>query len=114
LDGFLLFSDPVKPDVKKSLDLLKNLGVNVKVLSGDSVTVTRSVALKVGLSVGNDEIISGEQLDGLSDEKLSEYAYKYNFFARLTPGQKYKIVTALNQEGHIVGFLGDGINDARR
>lgn len=110
--GFLLFSDPVKVGVKDTLDVFKKLGVQIKILSGDSLVVTRSVANEVGLDVKDEDIVTGETLEGLSDSQLEEYARKYNFFARVTPEIKYKIVASLNREGHIVGFLGDGVNDA--
>lgn len=112
LVGLILFSDPVKPDVKKSIELFQRLGVTIKILSGDSVVVTKSVAEQVGLTIAKKDIISGELLEGIPDSKLEQYACNYNFFARITPEQKYKIVAALNQEGHVVGFLGDGVNDA--
>ncbi len=110
--GFLLFTDPVKPDAKKSLQQLQKLQVKIKIISGDSPIITCSVAKQVGLEVSEKDIVSGEVLARLSPAQLKQYAYQYNIFARVTPEQKYQIITALNQEGHIVGFLGDGINDA--
>ena len=110
--GFLLFSDPIKEDAKASLEMFRQLGVKIKILSGDSVIVTKNVANQVGLEVDIDNIVTGDVLEGLSDEEIEKYALKYDFFARITPLQKYKIVAALNKENHIVGFLGDGVNDA--
>lgn len=112
LRGLLLFSDPVKANIEETLTLFLKLGVKIKILSGDSLVVTRSIAQQVGLKVSPEEIISGEELEGLSKNEFKEAVRKYNFFARVTPEQKYQIVTFLSQEGHVVGFLGDGINDA--
>ncbi|MGB9637448.1 MAG: cation-translocating P-type ATPase, partial [Microgenomates group bacterium] len=110
--GFLLFSDPIKIGVKDTLGIFRKLGVQIKILSGDSVVITRSIANKVGLDVKDEDIITGEMLEKLSEDQFEEYARNYNFFARVTPEIKYRIVASLNKEGHIVGFLGDGVNDA--
>ncbi|MGB9911527.1 MAG: magnesium-translocating P-type ATPase [Microgenomates group bacterium] len=112
LVGFLLFSDPLKPNIKKSIKLLQELGIKIKILSGDSLVVTKSIANQVGFKVDENKIFSGENFKILNKEKLEEAAWKYDFFARLTPEQKYQIVAFLNKKGHVVGFLGDGINDA--
>lgn len=109
--GILLFEDPVKSDVKEALDIFRNLGVSVKILSGDSMVVTKKVANEVGFNISDEDVIAGDILEGLSEEKIGEYARKYDFFARVTPEQKYKLIASLNKEGHIVGFLGDGVND---
>jgi Mg2+-importing ATPase len=110
--GLLLFHDPIKPEIKKSLELFQKLGVKVKILSGDSPIITRKVARQVGFQLSDQEVISGEQLEGLSASQIEKMARQYDFFARVTPIQKEQIVASLNQEGHVVGFLGDGINDA--
>ena len=110
--GFLLFLDPPKKTVKESLKILQNLKVNIKVLSGDSPIITRKICNEVGLSIVNNKVITGEELTRLNEDKLGEYCYKHNVFARVTPEQKYKIVASLKGQGHIVGFMGDGINDA--
>lgn len=112
LVGFLLFHDPIKPEAKKSLRLFQDLGVKIKILSGDSVEITKSIAKQVGINVNKEKILSGEELEFLPETTFEKYAWKYNLFARLTPEQKYKIVASLNKKGHVVGFLGDGINDA--
>lgn len=110
--GFLLLNDPIKTDAKKSLDLFQNLGIEIKILSGDSLVVTRRVINQIGLKSANNDIISGDELDKLSESEIQKFAHQYNFFARITPEHKYRLVNALNKEGHIVGFLGDGVNDA--
>jgi len=112
LIGFLLFLDPPKKTAKESLDLLKKLGVDIKVISGDSPIVTRKICTEVGLKIFEGRVIIGEELDKLSDKEFEYYSHKYTVFARVTPEQKRRIVASLNKEGHIVGFLGDGINDA--
>lgn len=125
--GFLLFIDPPKKTAKSSLKLLKKLGISIKIISGDSSLVTRKICYDVGLCsdlptkdnilketgfvVEKNRVVTGEELEDLSEEEFREYVKKYNVFARVTPEQKYKIVSTLMGEGHIVGFLGDGIND---
>lgn len=110
--GFLLFQDPPKSSVQETLQMLQRLKVSLKVITGDSPIITRKICNDVGLSIAEDRIITGEELERLNDKQYEEYAQKYTVFARVTPEQKQKIVASLNKEGHIVGFLGDGINDA--
>lgn len=112
LIGFLLFLDPAKPTVKESLVTLEKLGVRIKVISGDSPVITRKICQDVGLEIISNRIITGDDLENIDDKKYEEYSNQYNVFARITPEQKYKIVSSLNKEGHIVGYLGDGVNDA--
>jgi len=109
--GFLLFLDPPKETAKKSLKTLQRLGVAVKVISGDSPTVTKKICHDVGLSI-IERVITGTELESLNESEFAECSLKYNVFARVAPEQKFKIVESLTREGHIVGFLGDGINDA--
>src|SRR5208282_5633191 len=89
---------------------LNQHGVTVKVLTGDNDRVTRKVARDVGLSA--DEILLGSQVEAMSEEELELSAERLTVFAKLTPAQKERIVRALNRRQHVVGFLGDGINDA--
>jgi len=110
--GFLLFSDSPKHTVKESLKILQNLKVNIKVLSGDSPIITRKICKEVELPIVDDKVIIGEEFNHLNEDEFRKYCYKYNVFARITPEQKYKIVASLKSQGHIVGFMGDGINDA--
>lgn len=110
--GFFLFLDPPKKTVRESLHMLEELHVAIKVISGDSPIITKKICEDVGLPILENRVITGEELESLSDKKIEEYAQKYNVFARVTPTQKYKLVAALNKEEHVVGFLGDGINDA--
>ncbi|MCX6784126.1 MAG: magnesium-translocating P-type ATPase [candidate division WWE3 bacterium] len=108
--GFLLFRDPIKPSAIEALKLLQRLQVNIKIISGDSVEVVKKVAAEVGLSV--DRIVSGEMLEERNPTEFEALIKDNILFARVTPKQKYDIVATLNKEGHIVGFLGDGVNDA--
>ncbi|MBI4130831.1 magnesium-translocating P-type ATPase [Candidatus Roizmanbacteria bacterium] len=112
LRGFLLFEDPPKESAKHSLSLFKNLGVAIKVVSGDSPRIVKKIAIETGLSTNAEQVITGEELQPLSREAFADTVRQHRLFARITPEQKYMIVLSLNQEGHIVGFLGDGINDA--
>ena len=112
LIGFLLFIDPPKDTVKEALVMYQKLGVEIKVLSGDSPIITRKICSEVGLKILQNKVIVGDDLEKLSDEELENYAERYNVFSRVTPEQKYRIVQILNKNGHVVGFLGDGINDA--
>jgi Mg2+-importing ATPase len=110
LAGFMAFLDPPKETAAPALLALKGHGVTVKILTGDNATVTRKVCHDVGLKPG--VIVSGNDLDALSDSELSALAERTMVFAKLTPLQKTRVVQALRASGHTVGFLGDGINDA--
>lgn len=109
--GFLLFNDPLKPGVDSAIAKFQSMGVNLKILSGDSLSVTESIAAKAGINFKKEQSITGEQLDNLSEENLRDAVRNHVIFARVTPEQKYKIIESLNYEGHVVGFLGDGVND---
>jgi len=110
--GFLLFLDPPKQTAKESIERLRKLKVDVKIITGDSPVITRKICADVGLEIAEGKVVTGDELEKLSPAEFEKYCEKYNVFARVTPEQKFKIVSALNKEGHIVGFLGDGINDA--
>jgi Mg2+-importing ATPase len=108
--GFLVFFDPPKKDAQKTLRDLANLGIHVKVISGDNRHVTAHLAEAVGLNPKS--ILTSEQLAKLSDEALSQVAPRTDLFVEVDPQQKERIVRALQRTGHAVGYLGDGINDA--
>jgi Mg2+-importing ATPase len=110
LDGFIAFLDPPKETAKSALEALANNGIKVMVLTGDNDIIAGKVCREVGLKF--DKIITGNELDNLSDPEVSDLIEKHQIFARLTPMQKGRIVTLLRQNGHVVGYMGDGINDA--
>jgi Mg2+-importing ATPase len=110
LAGFISFSDPPLPDAAEMLAALRRDGVAVKILTGDSELVTRHVCERVGLDGGR--IVLGENVDQMSDSALIHVAERTNVFARMSPAQKNRVLLALKRRGHVVGFLGDGINDA--
>lgn len=108
--GYIAFLDPPKESAIKAIKALNNNGVRVKVLSGDNEVITRRVCRWVGMDV--DEIMTGEQVDKLTDDDLAEASQRIPVFVRINPLQKARIVNSLRRRGHVVGYLGDGINDA--
>ncbi|MDR1841728.1 MAG: magnesium-translocating P-type ATPase [Holophagales bacterium] len=110
LIGYLAFLDPPKESAARAIAALHEHGVTVKVLTGDNDAVTHSVCKQVGLSAGN--ILLGADVEGMDDGELKEAAEKNTVFAKLSPRQKARIVAALRDNGHTVGYMGDGINDA--
>lgn len=110
LTGFIGFLDPAKPSAQPAIEALQKLGVRVKVLTGDNEIVTRKICKDVGIPVHN--IINGRDLDGMSDDLLAERMDSVSVFAKLNPLQKVRVVKILRSQGHTVGFMGDGINDA--
>jgi Mg2+-importing ATPase len=109
--GFLLFLDSPKPEAREALEQLARLGVVVKVMSGDSPAVTQRICREVGLPIAEERVVTGADLATLSTADIHEHAGRYNAFARVTPEQKYQLVSAIRAQGHVVGFLGDGVND---
>ena len=110
IEGLLTFLDPPKESAAKAITALNENGVTVKVLTGDNPVVTARICQQVGIDCG--EIFTGEAIAAMSDEQLAQAAARSSVFAKLTPLQKSRILRALQQQGHTVGFLGDGINDA--
>ncbi|TAJ73924.1 MAG: magnesium-translocating P-type ATPase [Phenylobacterium sp.] len=110
LEGFLAFRDPPKADASAAIAHLREMGVSIKVISGDNRYVLRHVAEAVGIQ--DAELITGAQLARLKDEALWNRAERATLFAEVDPQQKERIVRALQRRGHCVGYLGDGINDA--
>lgn len=110
LIGFLAFLDPPKESTPLAIKALKEHGVTTKVLTGDNDKVTRNICRQVGMSV--DRIVLGSEIDEMSDAQLAEIAEKVSVFAKLSPQQKARIIAVLRENGHIVGYMGDGINDA--
>jgi P-type Mg2+ transporter len=110
LAGFLTFSDPPLLDAGAAVEALRGDGVKVKILTGDNELIARHVCSQVGLNA--ERVISGEEIDRLTPPALAHVAEKHTVFVRVTPAQKHRIILALKGRGHVVGFLGDGINDA--
>jgi P-type Mg2+ transporter len=110
LAGFLTFSDPPLETAKLALQDLKRDGIQVKILTGDNELVTRHICEQVGLDV--ERLILGEELERISDPALAQVVEQTSVFARVSPAQKNRIILALKRRSHVVGYLGDGINDA--
>lgn len=110
LIGFLAFLDPPKESTASAINALNDYGVNVKILTGDNDKVTAAVCKQVGIKVNN--LLLGSDIEEMDYELLREAVEETNVFAKLSPNQKTKVVEALKDNGHTVGFMGDGINDA--
>jgi P-type Mg2+ transporter len=108
--GFIAFLDPPKETAAQAIRALNQYGVQVKVLTGDNDIVTRKICKEVGLPV--ERILLGHEIDQMTDADLADVTEQVNVFAKLTPAQKQKIILAMHSKGHVVGFMGDGINDA--
>ena len=107
--GYIAFLDPPKDSAAEAIADLAKAGVSVKILTGDNDIVTRKICKDVGLKV--DRIVLGSEIEHMSDDALAELATTAIVFAKLSPPQKAKIIEALHRKGHVVGYLGDGIND---
>jgi Mg2+-importing ATPase len=110
LAGFMAFLDPPKESAAPALRALNDHGVSVKILTGDNEVITRRVCAEVGIDAGR--ILLGHEIEALDDKALSAVAAETTVFAKVSPGQKARIIQILQARGHVVGFLGDGINDA--
>ncbi|HEV3480725.1 MAG TPA: HAD-IC family P-type ATPase, partial [Candidatus Acidoferrales bacterium] len=108
--GYLAFADPPNPDAADSIAAMRRDGVELKILTGDNELVARHVCEQVGLA--NPMIILGDELNRTSDPALQHLAEQATVFARVSPVQKHRIIHALKLRGHVVGYMGDGINDA--
>lgn len=108
--GYVSFFDPPKASATEALDLLRKAGVRVKVLTGDNGLVTQKVCSNVGLKA--ERVVSGAELSRLAPQEFSQLVQEQDIFVKLSPAQKEQIVRALREAGHVVGFMGDGINDA--
>ena len=109
-EGVILFSDPPKPDVGKAIASLAQQGIALKIITGDNDLVARHVAGLVGLQV--DGVLTGDQMRRLTHPALVARAPRTTIFARVDPDQKLQVIRALRESGHVVGYMGDGINDA--
>lgn len=108
--GFVAFLDPPKKGVKNTIKNLKKYGVTTKILTGDNQYSTENICKLVGIQ--NKQILLGEDVDKMSDEELSKQVEDINVFARMNPLQKERIIKILKKNGHVVGYMGDGVNDA--
>ena len=108
--GFVAFLDPAKKDVKSTLKKLKNIGITTKILTGDNPYAANNICNLVGLE--NKETLLGTDIDKLSDEELAKKVEEVNVFARMNPLQKERVVKQLKNNGHVVGYMGDGVNDS--
>jgi P-type Mg2+ transporter len=110
LAGFAVFSDPVLPDARRTIERLRRDGIEIKILTGDNERVARHIGEEVGL--GGGRLVLGTEIETMTDTALAAVAERSSVFARVSPAQKNRILLALKRRGHVVGFLGDGINDA--
>ncbi|HEX8966282.1 MAG TPA: magnesium-translocating P-type ATPase, partial [Chloroflexota bacterium] len=108
--GFVAFLDPPDPTAAATLARLAAAGLSMKILSGDSELVTRTICEQVGLR--HDRVVLGEEMERISDHALWALVEQVDVFARVSPAQKNRVIRALKHRGHVVGYLGDGINDA--
>ncbi len=108
--GFLLFLDPPKDDAKQLVSELNKLGVDLKIITGDNRYISKYTAESVGFPIKG--LITGDELDKMSDEAILHAVESNNIFAEVDPNQKEKVILSLKKQGHVVGFMGDGINDA--
>lgn len=108
--GFVAFLDTAKKDVKSTLKKLKNIGITTKILTGDNPYAANNICNLVGLE--NKETLLGTDIDKMSDEELAKKVEEVNVFARMNPLQKERIVKQLKNNGHVVGYMGDGVNDS--
>ncbi|MEM5811618.1 MAG: magnesium-translocating P-type ATPase [Candidatus Aenigmatarchaeota archaeon] len=108
--GFLCFTDPPKHEVKEVVNMLKKLGIEIKILTGDNALIAEHVMREVDIEIKG--VLSGAEIQSMNETELQKAVEESNLFVRLTPNQKVKIIEALRKNGHVVGFLGDGANDA--
>ena len=109
--GLLVLSDPPKEDAAPAISRLKSLGIKLKILSGDDPVVTADVCHKLGIDFGG-RVLTGVDVESMQESELRQAVEGNDVFGRVTPEQKYAIVGALKKNGHVTGFLGDGVNDA--
>lgn len=108
--GFLLFFDPLKPDIAKTIENMEKLGISLKIITGDNKLVAASISHEVGFKAS--KILTGSELDKMTSEALTRKVNDIDIFAEVEPNQKERIILALKKRGNVVGYMGDGINDA--
>ncbi|MBO4262907.1 MAG: calcium-translocating P-type ATPase, PMCA-type [Clostridia bacterium] len=112
LDGIAAISDPVRPDVKASIESCREAGIEVKMLTGDNAATAEAIARELGLVTSADEVATAAEIDAMSEEKLIRALPSIRVIARSTPATKLKVVEALKKSGEVVAVTGDGVNDA--
>ncbi|MCC6678261.1 MAG: magnesium-translocating P-type ATPase [Phycisphaerales bacterium] len=110
LNGYVAFLDPPKETARRAIDALRQHGIAVKVVTGDNDLVSRKICSEVGIPT--DDVLLGADVERMSDEQLAAAAERTTLFARVSPAHKQRIIKSLQARRHIVGFMGDGINDA--
>jgi ATPase, P-type (transporting), HAD superfamily, subfamily IC len=108
--GFVLFSDPLKPGIAATIERLRGLGVSLKVITGDNALVAAAVGRQIGFA--DAQVLSGPEMKAMSDDALLNRVGQANVFAEIEPNEKERIIRALRKGGNVVGYMGDGINDA--
>jgi Mg2+-importing ATPase len=108
--GFIFFFDPPKPDIIKTIESMEQLGISLKIITGDNKFVATYLCREVGLK--NSRVLTGSELDKMSSEALIRKVNDIDIFAEVEPNQKEHIILALKKSGNVVGYMGDGINDA--
>jgi Mg2+-importing ATPase len=108
--GFLVLFDPAKPKIADTIKELKQLGISLKIVTGDNRLVAASISQQIGFPT--PKILAGSDLSALSDEALLRQVNEVNVFAEVEPNQKERIILALKKAGNVVGYMGDGVNDA--
>ncbi|HWY33848.1 MAG TPA: HAD-IC family P-type ATPase, partial [Nitrosopumilaceae archaeon] len=109
--GYVRLIDPLRPTTKRTIELAEKLGIGIKILSGDSKEVVEYVGKQIGLLKDKDIVVTGEEIEKMSEMEFRKIVEEVDVFAKVTPEQKYKIISEL-KNNHIVGYQGDGINDA--
>jgi len=110
--GWVKYFDAPKKTVRPSFKKLHDLNVDIKIISGDSELVNRRICREVGFEISQNRVINGTKLSHLNEKEWAKYALKYNVFVRVNPHQKHKLISVLREQGQVVGYLGDGVNDA--
>ncbi len=108
--GFAAFLDPIKENVREAIDRLEEMGIEIKVITGDNEFVAKKACIDAGINIKG--IMLGREIDHLTDQELSLKAMKTTIFARFSPAQKNRVIAALRSEKNVVGYMGDGVNDA--
>ena len=108
--GFLVFADPLLPGTRENIQRFQKAGVSIAIVTGDSHLVAQSLCQQTGLD--GSRLLLGPDIEGMTDSALAHAVERTVLFARVTPAQKTRIILAFKQRGHVVGYMGDGINDA--